>query len=437
MESYKIEIINDDYSITKLTLPGATLGTKAEYPSDWFKENIAKKPSVTVPKEIKEKDVWARMLGYALHSTVSRNVAVRFLFEFSNNFFEEQLTKDWTSYRRTIGAENDAVTPSRILDVTESESDWNAPEGDEASEEDELRLFCILLAGYRYGMASEVQQGDYKAAVLGKINQVLRNEPYDLDSDLTPTELIRCKTWYNNLEFRVLIAALDMFWSKFPDSYGAKLRVCTLNARFKDCSSISEINHLQVMSGKKIDEIFKYIFCSRVRDEIINIGRTGEEIDKEDSYFPYMREMRISKKSPYSSTENVHLHNWISMFCALLGSERSFNARIVSESGLLNCMNLAIFSAYSFRKFASAKIDFDGKRDAEAAKILDEMDELNSEGGSSEIDPASALGVYQNIIAHKGIVPQEMFDIFSRTIGNMGTPRNKTIGLFLKRNLTN
>lgn len=45
------------------------------------------------------------------------------------------------------------------------------------------------------------------------------------------------KNWYNNSEFRALVAALDMFWCKFPENNCAGLRVCTLNARFKDCSS--------------------------------------------------------------------------------------------------------------------------------------------------------------------------------------------------------
>lgn len=46
-----------------------------------------------------------------------------------------------------------------------------------------------------------------------------------------------------------------------------------------------------------------------MRDDIRAIGRGEEELDKVDSYFPYMRELRLSKKSPYSSSENVHLHN--------------------------------------------------------------------------------------------------------------------------------
>lgn len=141
-------------------------------------------------------------------------------------------------------------------------------EGPEIQDSEKHMLFYLLIAGYRYGFASEILQGDYKATVLGKINQVLRNDPYNLDNDPTPTELSKCKSWYNNPEFRKLIAVLDMFWTKFPDSPGAKLRVCTLNSRFKDCTSISELRHLSEVSGKKVGEILRYIFSARVGDEL-------------------------------------------------------------------------------------------------------------------------------------------------------------------------
>lgn len=179
---------------------------------------------------------------------------------------------------------------------------------------------------------------------------------------------MRCKSWYNNLEFRVLIAALDMFWNKFPDSLGVKRRVCTINARFKDLSIISELRRLSQISSKRVKDILHYIFSRIIRDEIMVIERSSEEIDQ-DSYFPYMRELRLSKKSLYN---NVHLYNWIAICGALLGSKRLFNARIISESGLLVAMNLAIFAEYAFRKYVSATIS---DQDAEAARVIENLED--------------------------------------------------------------
>lgn len=298
--------------------------------------------------------------------------------------FDARLTSEWISYNVRIGSAGQSISP------TYGKCDWTAPEGRAPDEEMKLRFFITLIAGYRYGFATEITQGDYKSNVLGKINQVVRNEPFNLDSDLIPTEMARCKTWYNNQEFQTLIAALDVFWCKFPDSKGVKLRVCTLNSRFKDCSSISELRHLSQISARKIGDILQCVFSVRVRDEIEAIGKEGEEFEKEDSYFPYMRGMRLSKRSPYSSTENVHLHNWISTFSALLESERSFNARVVSESGLVMSLNLAIFAAYAFIKYANPQIVFGSQDSAEAARTIATADDGDSTREFTT-DPASPL----------------------------------------------
>lgn len=346
--------------------------------------------------------------------------------------YGETLTQDWKSYRVTIGGRATVVTPLSTVTLRASTTIVAGIEGPELQPVERHRLFYLLIAGYRYGLASEIIQGDYKATILGKINQVLRNDPYNLDNDLTPTELSRCKAWYNNLEFRKLISALDMFWTKFPESSRAKLRVCTLNSRFKDCSSISKIRHLSEVSGKKVGDILKYIFSTKVRDEILRIGREGEELSQEDSYFPYMREFGLSKRSPYSSTENVNLHNWISIFCALLGSERSFNARIVSENGLMISLNLAIFAAYAFRTYSSPTIVFGGQGEADDARAFKEVEEDAME---LTFDPASPIGVFKHMSDNAYSIPEDVKQVFVSLMSKMGTPRDKTIGMFLKRNL--
>lgn len=435
MDPFNVNIISDDFQVRTINLPGANIGGSAEYPSTWFKNNPKSKPPVVLPTINFTEAVWRKMCRFALHSTIHPNVAVLFFSNFIGNNINETLDNDWCSYGVTIGRKGELISPLAILEPRQGNPDWTAPEGVDLDNSEEFSLFSIIIAGYRYGIASEILQGDYKATVLGKINQVLKNEPFNLLSDLTPTELSRTKAWYNNAEFRSLIAALDMFWCKFPDSHYAKLRVCTLGARYKDCSSISEIRHLSQISGKRVGEMLKYVFSARVRDEVESIGRPGEEFNKDDSYFPNMRELRLSRRSPYSSTENVNLHNWVSMFGALLGSERSFNARIVSENGLIHSMNLALFAAYPFRKFVSANMVFGDAEEAEAARILSGLD-ITDPDNATEINPASPLGVLKHMGDCGHSVPKEIISLFSSYINKMGTPREKTIGMFLKRNLS-
>ncbi|KAL4082437.1 hypothetical protein QTP88_029904 [Uroleucon formosanum] len=433
MAAFTVNVISDNYVSTPVSLPGETIGGSPEYPSTWFAKNPRQKPGIVLPKKLTEGVIWNKVLGHALQLNVQPNVAILFMSEYIAENYVEVATDIWTSYNVVIANPHQNVTLMDLLRVTSSNTSWTPTEGDEIDTEGKFRLFAMLLAGYRYGLASEVLQGDYKATVLGKINQVLRNEPYNLQSDLTPTELARCKTWYNNSEFRALIAACDMFWTKFPDSIGAKLRVCTLSSRFKDCASISEIRHLSKMSCKSVGEIFRYIFSTRIRDEIIAIGRPGEEFNKEDSYFPYMRELRLSKRSPYSSTCNENLHNWIHFFCALMGSDRSYNARIVTESGLTIMMNLALFAAHAFKKFTIPQMAFGNQDDADGAKEIAGMGDSDS-GSSLEIDPASPLGVFKFMTDNDNSVPVSVKEMFTPIIKAMPAPRDKTIGMFLRRN---
>lgn len=176
-----------------------------------------------------------------------------------------------------------------------------------------------------------------------------------------------------------------------------------------------------------------YVFSSRIRSEIEAIGREGEEVTAEDSYFPYMRELRLSKKSPYTSSANVNLHNWVSFFCALLGSSRSFNARIVSESGLVHSLNLALFAAKAFKQYVSPTIVFGYEAQAaEAREIADVNDDSDS---SLNIDPSSPLGVYRDIIENGNTVPQSLMSIFEQTIRSLGAARANTIGEFLRSHI--
>lgn len=435
MDSFKVEVIDDQYQSKTLELPNATVGSLPEYPSTWFDTNHGR-PRLKIPKAIDQDPItWAKMLGFALSSGPTQNIAVRYVYDFAYLNFAATPSATWTSYGREIGLKDKAMNPFQMLEVIEGNADWAAEEAHKITPDEEWRLFFILIAGYRYGLAAEVTQGSYKTTVLGKINQVLRGEPFQLDEDLSIGEITACKVWYTNLEFRMMIAVLDMFWMKFPDSPYAKLRVCTLNSRYKDCSSLSEIKHFSDLTSLSIGDSFQFIFSTRVRDEVIGIGRPGEESAKANSYFPYMRKMRISKKSPYSSSVNVNLHNWIAMFGALLGSDRSYNARIVSESGLSQTMNLTLFAAFAFKKNVNAKQVFGESDAAESARLIAEMEDEGDSNGRRRLEPSSPLGVLKHMKDCRGIVPDEVKTIFISSLNKMPPPREGTIGSYLRTNL--
>lgn len=244
MNNFKIQIINEHFQSVEHTIPGATIGSHPEYPSDWFRTAPGLKPPISVPKSISDRESWKKMLGEAIDEKITSQIAVRYLYEYARDHFQEELPDEWTSYGTQIGRRAHKLNPMELLDVKEYPDDWTAAEGAELRDDEKFRLFAIILTGYRYGITSEIIQVDYKQIVLGKINQVITNNPFNLNSDLTLTELSRYKVWYNNPEYKAMIGALDMFWTKFLDSPGAKLRMCNLSSRFKDCTSLGELRHL-------------------------------------------------------------------------------------------------------------------------------------------------------------------------------------------------
>lgn len=287
---------------------------------------------------------------------IKAEVAVRFMYDYVIEKYSGTLSADWRSYGVEIGSNKAIVTPFCMVDVKEKDPTTTFAEGKILTSGERDRLFYILLAGYRYGQSIEVKQSSYSKNILREINQVLLANPFNLTTRLEASDFTQIRSWYTNPEYQVLIAALDMFWVRFSDLESSKLRVCTLNARFKDCNSISDLNHLSSLSGKPPKDILNYVFLTEVRDELIAISKIGEEFQYKYSYFPYMRELRLSRKSPYSSTANPHLHHWVGMFGALLGNEKSYNARIVSEKGLHHCLNQTLFAAYAFKKEGRAQM---------------------------------------------------------------------------------
>lgn len=82
------------------------------------------------------------------------------MYEYVLENFLRTSTDDWISYKTQLARKNQEITPISLISFTESKNDWHAPEGDEISESDRLRLFIIILSVYRYGIASEILQGE-------------------------------------------------------------------------------------------------------------------------------------------------------------------------------------------------------------------------------------------------------------------------------------
>jgi Rhabdovirus nucleocapsid protein len=75
----------------------------------------------------------------------------------------------------------------------------------------------------------------------------------------------------------------------------------------------------------------QWMYVGGVANDFERLMKDDEEVDQEYSYMPYLSDMGLSKRSPYSCTINAELHTWANMVCALNGLVRAINARRIGE----------------------------------------------------------------------------------------------------------
>lgn len=89
-----------------------------------------------------------------------------------------------------------------------------------------------------------------------------------------------------------------------------------------------------VCLGATLPELALWIWVGPVANDFERILRANQEIDKRDSYMPYIASMRLSNKSPYSATANTNLHNFVHAFGCANARERSINAKKVGDASI-------------------------------------------------------------------------------------------------------
>lgn len=109
------------------------------------------------------------------------------------------------------------------------------------------------------------------------------------------------------------------------------------------------------------------MFSDKAGDEYAAVMKEGNELDNELSYMPYLSDMGLCQRSPYSASANPILHLTIHMTCAYLGSVRSQRSRIPGESGMMLAQVNAALMAYAFRTKSKLRLQYSHKPKKERA----------------------------------------------------------------------
>lgn len=148
-----------------------------------------------------------------------------------------------------------------------------------------------------------------------------------------------------------MVAAIDMFFTKFPDHELNALRVCTLRSRFRDCTALLSIGYFaSLVSLEHESDTLDWFLTEKQADEAVQMMDRKQELTKEDSYFPYQSDMRLVKKTYYSAAKNPHIYFVLHAAGTLLNSSRSKNAKYLSDHNIVNNVVNAKIIAYAFSK---------------------------------------------------------------------------------------
>ncbi|AHB08861.1 N protein [Kolente virus] len=314
----------------KPTLPQES--TAPQYASTWF-ETHKEKPTIIVG--FKGTDTLA-LLQYAAKAleagTLTAEAATAVLYKVFQD--EKQLlASDWRSFNVEIAAAGTEITPWNLVKVKEKDSILpnNETNPDITLEDQDWIAFYICFL-YRYSRATHV---DYKDQLYGRATEHIKNiKPKAII--IQPGALTQMKNIILHSHFNAAIACLDMYFNKFKTSARASVRYGTLPSRFKDCSALTTLNHITKLTGLSIEQFMLWVYSNRMADELDQMAKEGEELDKGDSYVAYMRELGVSDRSPYSAQANPSFSLFCHVVGTLLGSKRSKNARMGAEVDTVN-----------------------------------------------------------------------------------------------------
>ncbi|QQP18745.1 putative nucleoprotein [Soybean thrips rhabdo-like virus 1] len=410
----------------KVEVPEISQDLQYQYPSEWFKKNPNCKPPILIPKS----DLSNEDLGSLVSIVWTKGETFDEMFEFVVRYVQKNfiatLDEDWLSYGVTIGVKGKDITPLDLLDVSDRPYEPEKQKGTKLTSQGEAQKVCEILSLYRYQNASQ-SAGDYGQQILDRLGKVFKEPPFSV-KELDSANISTNSSWGSTDNFRKLVAAIDMFFNKFPDHRFAKIKVATLSSRFRDCGGLSAIKFLTGLIGTSTtSEALKYVMDSRAGAEIVRLSNDRGEMILPNSYFPYFRDLALCPKSPYSSSANPAIYNFTYCLGTFLGRTRAFNARLFSDDGIRNSVNLAAYVAYYVGNWVKTEIVLES---AEVLDMLNNKQSKDDEDDESEVH--DHLFIYTAILKHNGSVPKEIKDQLKKEMERQKEMREGTIGFYIK-----
>ncbi|AJR28517.1 nucleoprotein [Mosqueiro virus] len=359
-----------------------------QYARAFFDSNGGATPSLTIEQSTYTLDQTRGIIHEGImRGTLRVQHVIRYLYLVGGNI-TARLEDQWESHGVVIGNQGDIVNPFAMYQVTlDNQNTIDATGSPNVDADQDLWMTLYLLFVYRY---SRVSNTNYQGALMDRFKvQVVSAYP-NPGAFQTPKGVY--KSWLNNKNYTKIVAGFDMFFCKFPKHDAAFLRFGTVTSRFRDCAALMALNHLRTTAKMEGDEIFGWMFLQQLEDEAYMLMKEDEELDKVDSYTPYMMDMGLSLKSPYSATACPSIYTWCHFIGSWLVSTRSRNARMISDAGIAELRSNAAIVAFVYSKNYNYQIRFTDKDDIiDGTNPINDMDDEYDSSDESSMMSISAL----------------------------------------------
>ncbi|AJR28349.1 nucleoprotein [Kern Canyon virus] len=398
--------------------------TEGEFPSQWFKPDGSRRPEIII---YHDKAILPAIRGLVrqMMETKVFNIKVinAYIYYVLADKGEIESHRDWESFGVIICKEKDKVNPFVMCNISIKKENLPNLTGAEIPKDDDDKWMVFwLLFQYRIGRATDET---YKSELIKRANQFMLSfaeKPVELSRTVSTLTV----SWLANMNFTKIVAAVDMYYCKFKSAPWAEMRYCTLGSRYKDCAALTVLRHISDLTSLTVAQLVLWVFTERMADEVEKISTEGNEVDKADSYMPYMRDFGISDKSPYSAQMNPSLVMFCHTIGCLLSSKRSMNARLAGEIDRLNSVINGSITAYVLGHLPMFVHSF-GETPADTQIKPTVKDRPGQPPSAANPDEWFAY------LGSKGFqLPPEIKDWVKAKMDAIATPRKETVGAYLK-----
>ncbi|AJR28528.1 nucleoprotein [Carajas virus] len=392
-----------------------------EYPADYFKT------SKQIPLYINTDKTLAELRAFVYQGLKAGNpsiIHVNSYLYLALKDIKATLERDWTSFSITIGKQGEEITIFNLVSVRPLVI--TVPDGrtdPDRSPNDDKWLPIYLLGLYRVG---RTKLPEYRKKLMEGLEMQCKIMYPDF-VPIVPEGMDFFDVWGNDSNFTKIVAAVDMFFHMFKKHERASLRYGTIVSRFKDCAALATFGHVCKVSGMSTEEVTTWVLNREVADELCQMMFPGQEIDRADSYMPYMIDFGLSQKSPYSSVKNPSFHFWGQLAALLLRSTRAKNARQPDDIEYTSLTTAGLLLAYAVGSSADISQQF---------YMGDEkyISDPSAGGLTSNAPPKGRnvvdwLGWFED---QGGNITPDMYSFAKRAVCSLQGLRDKTIGKYAK-----